>query len=171
MPVRSKKYSLQARATAKAGQWLNSIPRPLLRLLPTVENSSGDRLDPQIALSLKVLGWLEKLGGGGFTELPLDKGRALIDDEALMGGGRPEKGRFGPGVPRRRGTGAGIPSGGGVDRCEAPHTDLSARRRLGLRITGFSRRDGPLPVQPGRCSRAFGGLSIGSRKPVSSGTG
>ena len=29
--------------------------------------------------------------GGGFTELPLDKGRALIDDEALMGGGRPEK--------------------------------------------------------------------------------
>ena len=29
--------------------------------------------------------------GGGFTELPLDKGRALIDDEALMGGERPEK--------------------------------------------------------------------------------
>ena len=70
---------------------MNSIPRPLLRLLPTVENSSGDRLDPQIALSLKILGWLEKLGGGGFTELPLDKGRALIDDEALMGGGCPER--------------------------------------------------------------------------------
>ena len=83
---RVPQYDLPTRIRATLSRVLTSLPQPLLKLAGTPRNRDGDTLDPDVAMSLKIVGLI---GSKEYWEVPIEEARKMIDDKAFLAAGRP----------------------------------------------------------------------------------
>lgn len=65
---------------------LTSLPKPFLKLAGVPKNRDGDNLDPDVAMSLKIVGLIQ---GKEYWEVSIEEARKIIDDKAFLAAGRP----------------------------------------------------------------------------------
>ena len=84
-PSSTAPAALSAKANVAAAALLRTVPNTLLRATSRLRNADGHMIDPDVGTSLAALRVVAK----DFVDLPLDEGRALIDDEGALAAGIP----------------------------------------------------------------------------------
>ena len=65
---------------------LTSLPKPLLKLAGAPKIRDSDILDPDVAMSLKIVGLIQ---GKEYWEVSIEEARKIIDDKVFLAAGRP----------------------------------------------------------------------------------